>query len=261
MNFPTIERIAARDLHIDHRVQRDVQTTHVQRLVRDWNPQYAGVLIGSRRADGTVYLLDGFQRMQSRLQAGLPGYVFQVLVHRGLTLAEEAEIFLAHNRGRKNVAAYDVHHVALTLGDPVALAVDAAVRAAGFTVGRASGPRTVGCVSTMNRVVDRKTGDPANHQENLRHALVTYQSVWGATGTDFFRGEVVEALAIVYATYGDAISDRSLVHVLSRTTIAQLLAAAKTRSPGNNRVVSQVVEIIVEQYDRRKAKGRLRPAA
>lgn len=260
MTSKSIERIKARDLTVDPDVQRDVEDGHVAKLQAGWDDRLVGVLTASRRADGTVVLLDGFQRTTAKLRSGEPDYTFDVLVHTGLTRVQEAAVFLGTNKGRKNVSAYHVHRVAVTGGDPVALAIEQAVSDAGFRVTARSTDTGVGCVSTLYRVVGR-TGRSIDEQaDNLRDALTTYHAVWGGTSDQPWRAELVEALAIVHGRYRGELKAASLVKKLSRMTVVQIMAAARTRSVGSNRVTGQLVELIVEQYDKGKSTGRLRAA-
>jgi hypothetical protein len=254
-----IEKLKAYTLRIDPAVQRAEEVVHVNRLSREWKDEFVGVLIGSRRADGHVYILDGFQRLLAvRDRLALPDYEFTVQVYEGLTLQGEAEIFLAHNRGRKAVSPYARFRVSLTANDPVAIAINTAVTNLGLTVGTRSSANTIGCIGTMERIVGNMGRNIDEQQQVLEWVLDTYRAVFGLAG-DYWRNEILEGLAQFHKKYAGNpnFSDSSLRTVLSRVTIAQVMAAAKNKALGANRVSSQVCSVIQELYDKHKSRRRL----
>jgi hypothetical protein len=255
----SIEKCRAKDLAIDPSVQRAEEVSHVNRLSREWRNEYVGVLIGSRRSDGRVYLLDGFQRLLAvRDRQGKGDYSFTVEVHNGLTIREEAEIFLAHNKGRKAVSPYAKFRVSLTAGDPVAVAINETVESLGLSVGPRSTQYAIGSVALLERIVGQMGRNIDEQKLVLHWVLKTYQDVYGST-QDHWRNEILEGLAMFRKKHGDNphLNDQSLKRVLSKVTIPQLIAAAKAKSLGSNRVSAQVAEVIEELYDRGKSTRRL----
>lgn len=254
-----IERVRADALHVDPAVQRAEEVGHVNRLSREWRDDFVGVLIGSERKDGRIYLLDGFQRLLAKTsRQGQGDYSFTVQVYTGLSLREEAEIFLAHNRGRKAVSPYAKFRVSLTAGDPVAEAVTEAVESLNLSVGPRSSPNTVGCIATLERIVGQMGKDIEHQKQELVWVLGTYQSVWGTTN-EHWRTELIEGLAIFHRRYSadPNFSDDHLRRSLCRVTVIQMLASAKAKSMGSNRVSHAVAEVIQELHDRGKRNRRL----
>jgi hypothetical protein len=262
MNFLreiSIESIRASNLFVDPAVQRAEEVPHVDRLAREWRDDYVGVLIGSKRKDGRVYVLDGFQRLLAkRDRQGMSDYAFTVQVYTGLSIKEEAEIFLAHNRGRKAVTPYAKWRVSLTAGDPVAVAIHDVAESFGLQLGPKSGPNTIGCVSTLERIVGGSGRNIDEQKEVLYRCLDTYRAVYGNTA-EFWRNEVLEGLAMFYREHGASpnFSEDALRKALSRVTVLQLLASAKAKNLGNNRPSRQMAQSIQELYDKRRTKGRL----
>lgn len=247
-----IERLRGSELFVDPAVQRTEEAAHVTRLAREWRDEFVGVLIGSRRADDKVYILDGFQRVLAKTnRQAQPDYEFVVQVYTGLTVQQEAEIFLAHNRGRKSVSPYARFRVALTAGDPVAVALNEVVTSLGLFVGTRSTANTLSCISTMERIVGQMGKDIEHQAQELRWVLEMYRSVWGTT-SDYWRTELVEGLAIFHKKYGTDphYSDARLLKCLRTATVTQMLAAAKARALGSNRPSHAVAEVIQEMHDK-----------
>lgn len=254
----------AGELKVDPRVQRAVDETQVKRLIAEWDDDYAGALIGSQRDDGFVYLLDGYQRKTALVRAGLPDYTIPVVVHTGLTIQEEAEIFLATNRGRKNVTPYWKFHVGLAAEDPVAVAVNEVVESLGFHVAPASSEKGIGCVATLERIVGKSGRSIDEQKVVLERAIAMFHEVWGNSGMDWWRGEVLEGLAIFYSKHlgNPILSEASLKRNLRKMTVSQMLTKAKARSERSNRVSPQVAAVIEDLYDSgKKPENRLRLVA
>lgn len=257
-----LEHIPANELLIDERVQRAVEPAHVRKLVREWDELGVGVLIGSRRRDGKVRLCDGMQRREAMLQME-PDREMVVVVYEGLSLKEEARLFLALNKSRKNVGAYFIHRVDLTLGDPVALAIERVLSELGLATAQSSSTGKVGCVAAMTRIVGRGN-DVERGAEALRFALSVYADAW-PNPSQLWRSEVVEGLASMHHLYGDEVDAASLSRKLATHRVysdpIDVLSAAKRRAVGSNRVVTQIVDVLVELYDNGRRTRRLRPEA
>jgi len=106
----TIELIKPFDLYVDVNVQRELHTGNVNKLQKNWDPDKVGVLLGSRRVDGKVYLLDG-QSRSSAAKISDPDEPLRVDVREGLSRAEEAALFIAFNDDRKKVAVHELFRV------------------------------------------------------------------------------------------------------------------------------------------------------
>jgi hypothetical protein len=258
-----IESIKARDLEVDPKVQRDVHPAQVRTLNRDWDDMLVGVPIGWRRDDGVVYLLDGQQRLRSKtghpsvpLKVTDPDYVFNVEVYTGITEKQAAHIFLGANRGRKNVDAYARWWVELTEGDAVALSMDKAAKRVGIRISTNSSKSEISCVSTLRRVISRP-GATSTNEDALVWALEVYRAAFGYSPSAW-RSEVVEALSVLKLRY-PKLNQGMAVTRFKSIPVEAVMAKARMRAIGNNRVLSTVVDVLVEEYDRGRRSGRLIP--
>jgi hypothetical protein len=148
--------------------------------------------------------------------------------------------------------------VSLTAGNAVAVAVNEVVESLGLSVGTRSSTNVIGSVALLERIVGRMGRDIEEQKEALRWVLTTYREVYGKTH-EFWRNEVLEGLAIFYKKHHTNVhfSDTSLRKALSKVTVPQLVAAAKAKSIGSNRVSGQVASVLEELYDRKKSTRRL----
>jgi hypothetical protein len=239
-----IESIPASMLRVDPSIQREVEEPQVRYLVREWSDVSCGVLTGSRRDDGIVYLVDGQQRMTAKMRTD-PNYVFTVQVHVGLSITEEANLFVAMNKNRKAVAAFYVYRSEILNGDKSALAIQKAVTSVDAIVApRNGGIKRVTCISSMKRVVARNLGPDA-----LKFALRVYKNAWGSGAFPMWRGEMVEALGAMFSTYGGSINEHTFTEKLKKKDPIALLGIAKARAIGSNRAVPQLRDVLIEVYN------------
>jgi hypothetical protein len=124
--------ISADKLSIDPRVQRVVDPRRVAKLAKDWDDLMVGVITVSHRENvlGNVagldpgaadqfVILDGQTRWQAlKIVCGQGTTTCSMMaqVHTGLTLKDEARIFLQHN-DRKGVTPLDTFRIALVAGE------------------------------------------------------------------------------------------------------------------------------------------------
>lgn len=255
-----MRRIPARQLTTQYQVERDVQVGHTRKLARDWNDLSVSVLEASERADGTLVLLDGLQRWHTKMALlNDPSYVFDVKVHTGLDLVEEARIFLDHNQNRKNVSAFDKFRVGLVAEDPACIRVDKAVRLAGYEVGVKTSSTTLSCVATLIRCIDRRVHTLDENQERLVDAVYLVGELYADAMGDAFRSEVVEGMFLFLERWDNHpdYNHRRVITQVSKHTVRELLENARARSVGSNRVAAQMAEVILDLYNMSRSPKKL----
>lgn len=184
-----IQEIPADQLDIDPRVQRALDPGRVRKLANGWDDLMAGVLTVSRRqepvVDATVYdtdvttdliVLDGQTRLAAfKLVCGEATTNPMVCqVYSGLTLQEEAAMFLDHN-DRKAVHGRDRFRLANTAGEEWALNITAIAEHFGWVAegsGEKSKLRRFKCISTAERIYKADDGVA------LRRAFEVISNVW-----------------------------------------------------------------------------------
>jgi hypothetical protein len=135
------EQIPASKLDIDPRVQRDhINLTKLNKMRDEYNPLALGTLVVSERADGSMVILDGQHRWTLAREMAGEGHDIEMdcRVHTGLTLEDEARLFVDLNR-QQAASALDLHKARCTQKEPVALAITKAVASQGWTIGVGAG--------------------------------------------------------------------------------------------------------------------------
>jgi hypothetical protein len=125
------------DVAIDHTYQRPLNELQVARMAAAWNPDLAGAIEVSHRADGRYVALDGQQRLVAARRAGVE--FIRAIVHDHLTIQQEAARFVELNTLRARPKAIDIFNGRLASQEEEALAVRAVIEEAGCKVPRHSG--------------------------------------------------------------------------------------------------------------------------
>lgn len=104
----------------DRSYQRD-KKKHSEAIARRFNPSAVGSPLLGRRGDGSMYCIDGQQRIEAMKSIGITHWTCDVIESAGPTF--EAQVFFTVNKGRVEVNALDTFKAALTSGDRHAMTV------------------------------------------------------------------------------------------------------------------------------------------
>lgn len=201
--------MTAGKLLVDHTYQRDPIPKRVKVIADNLDLDALGLFIVSRRADGSLYVIDGQHRIEALRQYGWQNdWKVECRVYEKLTVEQEAELYRQLNDTRP-LKAWDFFKAGLVSGDAGCLEIDATVRSAGLKVSGQCGDGKVGCVTTLRQVHGRYGKDV------LRRALEIATASWGHTAAAVEK-ELVHGLSIVTATYNGELDTPWLVKKLAK---------------------------------------------
>jgi hypothetical protein len=174
------------DLRMDFAVQRPLYLPKVQQIAENFDPAALRTLTVSERRDGTYVILDGQHRVAAMKENGYAnGHLVYCEVHEGLSLHEEAELFLKLNDARKPSyrEAFDVR---LTARDPDALGVKEAIEECELLYrpeANSRQERVVRGIAACEKVYRgfSRTDDPRRYPLELKQTLLMLKTAWGAT--------------------------------------------------------------------------------
>lgn len=210
-----IEVISADKLIVDERVQRAVDPVRVKREGARFNPNGVGVLIVSRRDDGTNHLIDGGHRHGFANAAGQPEFPFECKVWEGLSMIDEAALFSVHNNTRV-VPPTAKHRVAVIGGDPRAVTVDTVLHNQAWRVDYAKGPGVLMAINTLYQVYDlaeERLGE-GNGGLVIGRLMRLITSSWGHDPNGV-TANLVGGIGRVLIRHWDTIEDQRLINALA----------------------------------------------
>lgn len=244
---PKLQRVRPVDVITDHRAQRALDMKRVNGMANDFREESFGVPAVSCRADSSYAVIDGQHRFATMREMGRGMVSVMCQVYTGLTLAEEAQLFRELNDSKQLTAA-DIFRIAVTEGDPVAVAANQALETFGWT----KDPKrknSLRALSTLGVLWER---DPATTKSVLR----ILAQAWGPTPV-VGSATALKGLWVVLYRYRDlkpAIDqDRMVLCLAKQGQAAQFLARARGTAAGRGIAVNDgFADIAVNAYNRTK---------
>lgn len=241
-------RVPLRDLRLDSTYQRDLDSTKVRRMVEEWDPRRAQVVVLSHRAH-ILWVVDGQHRVAALRERG--ELFVDAVVHEGMTQKDEADLFVALQRGRKNLNAWDLFKAETTAGHEDVMNLIRIVSVQGFKIDRTAGHGHIGAVGALRRIF-RLGGEPL-----LTLVLSTTRMVW-AGDKRALDGQTLEGLALFLHSFRSEPQydgTRALTILQGTPAITFLRLAqeiAQTRSSASSSATN-VAEAIRNRYNERLA--------
>src|SRR6185436_4107945 len=234
-------------------VQRDHLDLHrIERMKRDYNEGALGVITVSRRNPVTNVVIDGMHRRQ--LVAEVTDGAGQVLCHvyHGLTVPEEAAMFLALNYSTQPTFL-DKFRVRVRGGDPIAVGINQLVNAEGWTIQKELGNGAIQAVKTVERIYNKSI--LFDREPNLlMMTLRVMTKAWGRD-PDVSSGVLLEGMAAFLAVNDGKVDFDSLVHKLRGYPDGAygLLTNGKAlRSTKRISAPIAIAELLVTEYNKGK---------
>jgi len=231
LNKPnSLVELHAKEFSLDLKVQRVLNESRAQEMAEDFQPHALGLLTASKRADGHTYCLDGGHRISAARLADYNG-LMATRLFTGLTLKEEAQLFLTLNKGRA-VQAIDRFKVRVTMEDPAAVSINKVLRAYGLHVDWANNS-SLGVISAIGTLEKVYAGcgirDEGQYPDLLDKVVRTLHRAYGENADRATYSRVVlEGLGVLIATFGNRIDYERLVYVLQGTVPRQIIAQTRT---------------------------------
>lgn len=231
-------------LTVDHKYQRAL-TSLVDRIAEDFNPAMVGCLIVSERENGRLAVVDGQTRFRGAEKSKQVQAV-PCLIYEGLTVADEARLFAALQRNRRNIATHERFSADLVAKEPMAMEIAAILKEFKLAVGGKSDQ--LKSVAALESVYKRDTDG-----ELLRRTIHVLQSAWphGAVrdvyGADLIRG-------VARFLQGEGVDDNRLINRLGRTNPGALKVRAsnvREGKGGGGNASAHMAEAIMTEFSRR----------
>lgn len=247
----TVEVIPANELLVDRRVQRDeLNQRKVDKIFAELNPDALGVIIVSRRKDKGLYIIDGWHRTEATKREDV-GYPLTCHVFEGLTLVQEAEMFLDYNYATQP-SLLEKFKVRLAAGDPDSVLIEQITRNRGWKVDPMPGSGTIQAIGALYRI--NEMSKRVNAEPHLLDAvLLIITRAWG-DDRGGAQAVIMEGLARVVAKHGDkeGVIPRLWEQLRDRSGGVSALHTEATQMAKMRRghVTTAVAELIVEAYNK-----------
>lgn len=247
----TVEVIPANELLVDRRVQRDeLNQRKVEKIFSDFNDDALGVVHVSRRKDRGLYIIDGWHRDEAAKRKD-PAYPLTCHVFEGLTLVQEAEMFLDLNFSTQP-SLLEKFKVRLSAEDPDSVLIDKITRDRGWKVDPNPGSGSIQAIGALYRI--NEMSKRVNAEPHLLDAvLLIVTRAWGDDRAGS-QAVILEGLARVIAKHGDkeGVIPRLWEQLRDRSGGVSALHTEATQIAKMRRghVTTAVAELIVETFNK-----------
>lgn len=188
------------DLFIDANVQRLLRATHVNNIVKEFDPAALGVLVTSFRGPDHIHVVDGQHRYRAAEKVGYEG-VITTMEYRGLAVPEEAALFRKLNYANKPTAI-DKFLLSCVEQNPESLRLARYLADHGWTLAPYNGVGKLSAIGSLERVF-------ADSPTAADSALAVITAAWGHRA-DAVNGPILEGVGVMIAHY-EGLADLDLL--------------------------------------------------
>lgn len=242
---PAVRVVHLSELTTNPRVNRNVDQSWVDRLVKNWHEDAIGVPIVAAQ-NGHYIILDGQHRVEAKRQMTATDERIEVKVIDGLTVPEMARLFVELNEDR-GIRAFTKFEKRVTAGDPDATAIAAICKRLGLRLIEGPGDGAINAVIALEAVYRYDAGG-----QFLQDTLVTLLGAFGK-GWESFNGNLIRGIGQFYRRFPDADNGRTM-KVLAQNAGGPygLLGKGKTmKDVHGGSVAAGITEAVLALYNRR----------
>jgi hypothetical protein len=248
-------KVKLKDIDCD-RYQRDLSPSRVDLISGCFIDILAGYLSVSRRK-GRLFIIDGNHRVHGMLAAGIESW--EAHVFDGMSVDEEALLFVALNRFSKQPTSSEVFHAALIGKEPTARGINRLLKQHGLEVPEQPtvNGTAINCVTALEAIYTKEGGP-----QILGETLSVITSAWYEGEARRVSASIIKGMARLLFT-GQISSDKHkqrLITQLEQVTPKSLLRnadAMKDTLPSYLKG-SAVMQAIIRQYNKGLRSGRIK---
>jgi len=250
-----LDFVPVNEMFLDHSYQRLGEERRIQKLADNWNNLAAGVLYVAKRRNGKYAVIDGQHRWGAAKKLGIEH--LPALVIEGLTIAQEAMLFVQFNRDRKAASSVEVFRASVAHGDQMAIDIERILSLHGLQVGNKT--EEFRALGSARKIYERFGW------EVLAAIVGTTTRAWPSDPKGAADGHIMMGIAGLYSYYGAskfdfAVMERGL-HRTTRDDIALEVVSRRGRHRGmgfvnNKGILPRMAATLVDIYNDNVGRGR-----
>lgn len=235
-------------INFDPSYQREVKSKH-KRIVTSFNPDALGIILVAEREDGTLWCVDGRQRVTALIKMERKTVRAEVFKSDGPE--HEAMVFKLVNMNRMAITPPEEFRALLTAGDELAWKIKETVEKAGFkltltSTGRQKGECGNNAINAINCLMRncRKYGT-----EPLKFTLETIKAAWPEDRVANSNG-MLAGLMLLHVRMKGIVDSERLLQRLRSVTPHKILYQASQEVLSTNQWAA-VADVLERLYKKR----------
>jgi hypothetical protein len=217
---------------------RPVSQRDVDAMVRAWDFNQCNVIAVSKRADGSLWILDGKHRLTAAIMRGVPRLPARVFT--GLTYQQEAALFVELNK-KRNVQPIDRFLAKVEARDITAIAIVNLMGRHGLIIGRSS--------STHVRAVASLEWLYSDSPENLEWIIDVLHAAYGMNARAYTGATLEGMAAVLKQPFAGTIDRGRAVKVLQKAGLEVMMQKAAVLTTITKHPPSAFGRAFVEMYN------------
>lgn len=236
-----VRKVLLESLLVDTSYQREVKGGHTK-IVDNFDEDALGILLVAEREDGTLWIVDGLQRVTALKKLGHSSVLARVFSSDGPE--HEAHVFKRVNLDRTKLSPLELFRSLLAAQDADAWALKESVEAQQFRISTDSrSPMSLRCVSMLQRV------QCVHGLDALAFSLECCRDAWPGERVTLW-SDIIYGLAWFYSEAGASV-DMAVMKAKMATTTPQKIMYAARRQSLSNSPRSEVLELLKKLYKKR----------
>lgn len=235
------EQIPIKNLVSNQDYQRNLSQKHIESAAAHFDLYQINPVKVSRR-DGINYVFNGQHTIEIvALVSGSRETPVWCMIYEDLDYKCEADIFANQMKFVKPLIPYEVFVANLEAGNDEQLIIRDLVESYGLTISPRKAPGVICAISTIESIYSKYGYHVLDR--TLRLSIGAWEGDMNS-----FSGNILNAIAKLIVTYGDALSDETFKNKLGAISIKQLTRTAKERRAGS----LGYAETMVVEYNGKK---------
>lgn len=239
---PTYEMLEINNLTID-KYQRQPRSTQVQKIVKGFDPNRLGVITVSYR-DNEYHVIDGQHRIAALQVLNIEYCMCQV--HRGLTYAQECEIFYRQGDNRRGISVLEKLNARIEARDSEALELEKIVKDAGFKISKGPVKNSIQAVDALQKIMRSENG-----RLILMRTLSLIQNTWHGD-IDSTSKKMLYGVSLFVREYYTEFKDIDFILQLEKIRPVVILREANADISTNS---YNRFKIVIKKYFNKKRRG------
>jgi hypothetical protein len=247
-----MELVELHQVKFDESYQRE-EKSKIDYYVEHWNPEKAGYPIICQRSDGSLWGVDGRQRIAAMRQLKIKHWNCVIIPSSGRQY--EADLYLGYNVFRTAHTKAEEMKAAITANEKTAMIAHEAAIAAGMEISKQSGGnyskpgKVITCHGTFWRLAKK-----FESSEIMVRALKLIARTW-PMDQKALAGPVIDAVTHLVHDQGDVLDDEHFVTMVGEKAAMVYAQRVQIITSGGKRQLWYM--LIVEQYNK-NLRGRKR---
>lgn len=218
---------------------------HAEKIAKNFNKNLFDPLVVSYR-DSVYYVIDGQHRLYAVKKLFGDNHLVECRIMKGLTLQEEATLFVELNESAKPLRYTDKAKGLYYGGDKTMTELVNICSRYGVELGIDDDKRQVsdGRIVAVKTLVDTYERIGKEQTARLIHLI---NDTWDGK-SDGFKGEIIKAVSVILSLYSSELNDALFIKKLSKTDPISLIKMAKNDIATKAKTEVKMARIMITNY-------------